>query len=85
MKLNPNFSLSSELNVIKIFINWTQVSGSLLRLLVLGLALVRAQDDPAAGDEGGAPDAGGEEGGDGGGEGADEAWEYVEFLKQEVK
>ena len=52
---------------------------------MLGLALVRAQDDPAAGDEGGAPDAGGEEGGDGGGEGADEAWEYVEFLKQEVK
>ncbi len=62
-----------------------QVSGSLLGLLLLGLVVVQAQDD--AGGDGGdaaAPDAG-DEGGAGGEEGPDEAWEYVEFLKKEVK
>lgn len=61
-----------------------QVSGSLLGLLLLGLVVVQGQDDPAAGGDGAAPDAG-EDGGAGGDEGPDEAWEYVEFLKTEVK
>ena len=46
--------------------------------------MVQGQDDPAAGGDGAAPDAG-EDGGAGGDEGPDEAWEYVDFLKTEVK
>ena len=61
-----------------------QVSRSLLGLLLLGLALVQAQDDAAAEGDAAAPEAG-DEGGAGGDEGPDEAWEYVEFLKTEVK
>jgi len=59
------------------------VSGSLLGLLLLGLVLVHAQDDAAAADDDAAP-AAGDDGGAGGDEGPDEAWEYVEFLKEEV-
>jgi len=59
------------------------VSGSLLGLLLLGLVVVQAQDDAAAGGDGAAP-AAGDDGGAGGEDGPDEAWEYVEFLKDEV-
>lgn len=59
-----------------------QVSRSLLGLLLLGLVV--AQDDAAAEGDAAAPDAG-DEGGAGGEEGPDEAWEYVDFLKKEVK
>ena len=46
--------------------------------------MVQAQDDAAAEGDAAAPEAG-DEGGAGGDEGPDEAWEYVEFLKTEVK
>ena len=61
-----------------------QVSRSLLGLLLLGLVVVQAQDDAAAEGDAAAPEAG-DEGGAGGDEGPDEAWEYVDFLKTEVK
>ena len=77
------FSFCLELNFKWIYLIG-QVSGSLLGLLLLGLVVVQAQDDAAAGGDGAAP-AAGDDGGAGGEDGPDEAWEYVEFLKDEVK